>query len=1020
MKKNNIRRMLILGFLIILVVAILDFTWLVWYMNRESDRDVQSIAKTYIRSITAEEIYSYEAIAEIRLDQMQFLKNQLDSLREESSAQDINSTIRRSVSFRDLESVALLSQSETFQTSFGQELKRVDDMDYLKKELTTNGGVVMAAESVEGETYITWALPASYPMLNGETSIGILFCRKMDQFIEKMHLEADRTLATFLLIRRDGSYVVTGTETQELTVFDKILKYIKPIDSTPQQKVDELKKAIETDGSWDVTALYNDSERGISERRMISAVPLPGSNWYLITILPYGVLDQAIDNMGQSRFFATSTAVTILSLAILLVMILYIIQSEKQRKALEEANIQAEKAKDEAEKERATAEKAKEEAEKERSIAENAKVEADAARDEAEKERAIAEEAKEEAEKERTIAEKAKEEADAARDEAEKERAIAEEAKEEAEKERAIAEDAKVEADAARDEAEKERAIAEEAKEEADAARDEAEKERAIAEEAKEEAERERAIAEEAKEDAIYANKAKSDFLSNMSHDIRTPMNAIVGMTAIATTHIDDKERVRDCLKKITLSGKQLLGLINDVLDMSKIESGKMTLNVEALSLKQTMETMCDIVRPQIRANGQNFDIFISNILSEEVYCDSVRLNQVLLNFLSNAMKFTPKGGQIHIDLWQEPSEKGDDYVQTHFAVIDTGMGMTKEFQDKLFTAFEREDNRRVQKTQGTGLGMTISKFIVDAMGGQIQVKSEVGVGTTFHIIVDFERVTESEADMKLPGWKVLVVDDNEDLRRTAAISLEELGAKPETCRSGEEALQKAIQAHEKGEDFFAALVDYKMEGMNGIETSKKLREILGKNVPICLISAYDWTEIEDEAGSAGITGFIPKPLFKSTLYHELRMFQEGRARVKEDEDNINLQFDLKERKILLAEDNDINAEIATMILEENGAEIERAEDGKIAAEMFEMSKEGYYDVILMDLRMPHMNGIEATEAIRALKRSDAGKIPIIAMTADAFAEDAEKCLAAGMNAHLAKPIDVEQLKKTLAKFLTD
>ncbi len=978
MKKNNVRRMLILGFFIILIVAILDFTWLVWYMNRESDRDVQSIAKTYIKSITAEEIYSYEAIAQIRLDQMQFLKNQLDSLRKGSSAQDINSTIRRSVSFRDLESVVLLSQSETFQTSFGQELKKVDDMEYLKKELSTNGGVVMAAESVDGETYITWALPASYPMLNGETSIGILFCRKMNQFIDKLKLEAERTLATFLLIRRDGSYVVTGTETQELTVFEKIQKYIKPIDATPQQKVDELKKAIETDGTWEVTATYTDPERGISERRMISAVPLPGSNWYLITILPYGVLDQVIDNMGQNRFFATTTAVTILSLAILLVMILYIIQSENQRKALEEANIQAEKAREEAEKERSIAEAAKVEAEKERAIAVKAREDADSARVEAEKERAIAEEAKEDAEKERAIAEKAREDADSARVEAEKERAIAEEAKVEAEKERSIAEAAKVEA------------------------------------------EKERAIAEEAKEDAIYANKAKSDFLSNMSHDIRTPMNAIVGMTAIATTHIDDKERVQDCLKKITLSGKQLLGLINDVLDMSKIESGKMTLNVEALSLKQTMETMCDIVRPQIKTNGQNFDIFISNIIAEEVYCDSIRLNQVLLNFLSNAMKFTPKGGHIHIDLWQEPSEKGDAYVQTHFAVIDTGMGMTKEFQDKLFTAFEREDNRRVQKTQGTGLGLTISKFIVDAMGGQILVKSEAGAGTTFHIIVDFERVTVSEADMKLPDWKVLVVDDNEDLRRTAAISLEELGAKPETCQNGEEALQKAIEAHEKGEDFFAALVDYKMDGMNGIETSKKLREILGKDVPICLISAYDWTEIEDEAGNAGITGFISKPLFKSTLYHELRAFREGRPRDKGDENNIDLQFDLKDRKILLAEDNDINAEIATMILEESGALIERAEDGKIASEMFEKSKEGYYDLILMDLRMPHMNGIEATEAIRAMKRSDAGKIPIIAMTADAFAEDAEKCLAAGMNAHLAKPIDVEQLKKTFARFLSN
>ncbi len=522
--------------------------------------------------------------------------------------------------------------------------------------------------------------------------------------------------------------------------------------------------------------------------------------------------------------------------------------------------------------------------------------------------------------------------------------------------------------------------------------------------------------AEAARRDAVAANKAKSEFLSNMSHDIRTPMNAIVGMTAIATDHIDEKERVQDCLKKITLSGQQLLGLINDILDMSKIESGKMTLNVEALSLRHTMETMSDIVRPQIQTNGQHFEIFISNIVCEEVYCDSVRLNQVLLNFLSNAMKFTPQGGEIQMDLWQEESPKGENYVRTHISVKDSGMGMSEEFRKKLFTAFEREDNRRVQKTQGTGLGLTITRYIIDAMGGTIDVKSEVGVGSTFAVTVDFEKVEVAVEEMKLPDWRVLVVDNSEELCRTTKLTLEELGVRAETCLSGQEAVEKVLEAERSGDSYFAVLIDYKMSGMSGVETAKVIHEKIDEHVPLSLISAYDWADIEEEAKAAGISGFISKPLFKSTLYHELRKFQNEEGAEQEELQDSH-SADLGGIRILLAEDNDINAEIATMILEETGCIVEHAPDGKIAVEMFEKSEEGYYDIVLMDLRMPNMNGIEATETIRAMKRSDAGKIPIIAITADAFAEDAQKCMAAGMNAHLTKPIDVEQLTATLVKF---
>ncbi len=521
----------------------------------------------------------------------------------------------------------------------------------------------------------------------------------------------------------------------------------------------------------------------------------------------------------------------------------------------------------------------------------------------------------------------------------------------------------------------------------------------------------------DALQEAKEASAAKSEFLSNMSHDIRTPLNGIIGMTAIAAEHIDDRERVQDCLHKITLSGKHLLGLINDVLDMAKIESGKMSLHMEELSLRETMGAICDITRAQIKEKAQHFDVFTSNILCENVYCDSVRLNQILLNLLSNAIKFTPEDGSVFVKLWQEASPKGDDHVLTHFSVSDTGIGMSPEFLKTIFEAFTREDAKRVRKTQGTGLGMAISKRIVDSMGGTIEVDSVIDQGSTFHVTLDLKRVEDSGHEMHLPPWKILVVDDNKDLCITAAEALEELGTRPQWCTDGESAVEKVVDAHRRGEDFYAILVDYRMPGMNGVETIKRIREILGDGDPIEMISAYDWTEIRDEADETCVSGFISKPLFKSTLYHELCRFAPDTVEVQDGKWE-HEELNLNGMHILLAEDNDINAEIALMILEENGALADRAEDGRMAVQMFEESKPGSYSAILMDLRMPHMDGLEATGVIRAMERSDAKKIPIIAMTADAFSEDAQKCLDAGMNAHLPKPIDIDMLKRTLIKFI--
>lgn len=518
----------------------------------------------------------------------------------------------------------------------------------------------------------------------------------------------------------------------------------------------------------------------------------------------------------------------------------------------------------------------------------------------------------------------------------------------------------------------------------------------------------------EARQEAIRANKAKSEFLSNMSHDIRTPMNGIVGMTAIALTNIDDQARVQDCLKKITLSSKHLLGLINDILDMSKIESGKLSLNMYLLSLRETMESIVNIVQPQIKMKNQHFDIFIQKIDAEEVYCDSVRLNQILLNLLSNAVKFTPEEGRINVYLDQEPSPKGEHFVRCHFRVKDTGIGMDRAFQEKIFETFSRADTSMVQKIEGAGLGMAITKYIVDAMGGSIQLESEVGKGSEFHVTLDLERAVVSEEDMCLPPWKMLVVDNNQELCDSAVAMLKEIGVQAEWVLDGPSAVELVDKHHKAHDDYQVVLLDWKMPGMDGLETTKEIRRRVGEAIPILIISAYDWSDIEDEARAAGAQGFISKPLFKSNLYLGLSRYIEG---IEEPEEQEEAKERFVGKRILLAEDNELNWEIAQEILTEAGFEVDWAENGKVCLEKFQASAPGYYDVILMDIRMPVMNGYEAAQAVRALDRPDVD-IPIIAMTADAFSEDIQHCLECGMNAHVAKPIDMGKLMFQLQKYL--
>ncbi|MCM1065185.1 MAG: response regulator [Eubacterium sp.] len=505
---------------------------------------------------------------------------------------------------------------------------------------------------------------------------------------------------------------------------------------------------------------------------------------------------------------------------------------------------------------------------------------------------------------------------------------------------------------------------------------------------------------------ADSANKAKTNFLSSMSHDIRTPMNAIVGMTDIAKKHTDDKEKLDDCLDKITLSSQHLLTLINDVLDISKIESGKFALNPIHFSLRKTMNNLVNIVRPMIKSKGQEFDVHIHNVNHEMLYGDELRISQVFINILSNAVKYTPNGGKIILDLYEECID--GQTIRLTYIVKDNGIGMSREYMEHMYDTFTRADDSRTNKVQGTGLGLAIVRQMVTLMNGTIDCDSEPDKGTMFTVKLELPIGEDASRTYTLPPIDILFVDDDEIFLAITEDTVEEMGANAETACSGEEALELVKKRHEMNRDYDIAVVDWKMPGMSGAETVQAIRSIAGSDTSIILVSAYDWSDIEDDAKNSGADGFISKPLFKSYLSEKIGLAANDEDR-KSDADEAG-NSDLRGLNALVAEDNDINWEVIRELLDMYGIASDHAENGKEAVSMIQSADDGKYDIILMDVQMPVMNGREAAMEIRRSSRDYVKNIPIIAMTADAFAEDIEACLAAGMDGHVAKPVDMDKL----------
>ena len=521
---------------------------------------------------------------------------------------------------------------------------------------------------------------------------------------------------------------------------------------------------------------------------------------------------------------------------------------------------------------------------------------------------------------------------------------------------------------------------------------------------------------------AQNSNRARTAFFSSMSHEIRTPMNGIMGMTNIALKNLDDREKTESCLNKIMAASEHLLGLINEVLDMSRIESGKLSLKEENVHLPSMMANLISFIRPDMDKKKQSFELKSQILEHDTVISDGLHLQKILLNLLSNAMKYTQAGGTISMQITETNVDA--DTIRLRFVVEDNGIGMTPEFLERVFAPFERAEDSRMSQATGTGLGLAITKSIVDMMEGDIYVESEKDMGSRFTVELPLKLPKLQMQELPdLAGYSVLIVDDDQDACESISLILQETGIRADWVMNGMEAVEKAWQAHVMEDDYCIVIVDWKMPEMDGVETARRIRARLGSGMPILLLSAYDWENVKEEAIQAGINGFLTKPIFKADILEQMKQYIQGGYQEYEEQqiqetENLEGVRKLEGVRILVADDNELNLEIMFEILNSSGAEVDCVHNGKEALDTYLKSSQGYYQIILMDVHMPEMDGLQATKKIRNSGRPDASIVPIIAMTADVFKEDIRRCKDAGMDAHIGKPVELDKLYSMVRKFI--
>lgn len=520
---------------------------------------------------------------------------------------------------------------------------------------------------------------------------------------------------------------------------------------------------------------------------------------------------------------------------------------------------------------------------------------------------------------------------------------------------------------------------------------------------------------------AQNSNRARTAFFSSMSHEIRTPMNGIMGMTNIALKNLDDREKTESCLNKIMAASEHLLGLINEVLDMSRIESGKLSLKEENVNLPSLIANLVSFIKPDMDKKNQVLYMKSPVLEHDTVLSDTLHLQKILLNLLSNAVKYTQEGGEIRLMITETLMDA--DTIGMRFVVSDNGIGMSPEFLECIFKPFERAEDSRMSQVTGTGLGLAITKSIVDMMGGSIRVESRKNKGSRFTVDIPLKLPEQPEQpEQEIPDltqYSALVVDDDQDACEGICLILQEIGIRARWVLNGPDAVKQAWDAHVMKKDYGMLIVDMKMPGMDGLETARQIRERLGSKTPILLLSAYDWESVKDEAVRIGINGFLTKPIFKNELLGQLAYFFQG-SKSKTEESAPEDWENLNGVRILAAEDNELNREIIVELLESHGAVVDTACNGKEALDAYLNSSPGYYRLILMDVHMPELNGLEATKAIRDSGRPDAATVPVIAMTADVFKEDIRRCREAGMDAHIGKPVELDKLFSTLQRLLNN